>query len=1133
MNKRSGFHTRADWENFDVSSINREPAHTRWGAFENEKQAAACRYGSSKFTKNLNGVWQFRLYKNPDAVDDFYKPDYDDKNFGKINVPGNWELQPQNTPVFERSGKPIYTNVVYPWDLEEDEKYAVTAKNGKRVPQPPFVPKDNPTGCYRTRFDMSTDFDNRETFLRFEGVETAYYVWVNGKPVGYSQDSKLPSEFNITEFLVKGSNLIALEVIRFADSTYLEDQDYWYLSGIYRSVWLVSKPVYRIVDYKITALPILPPMPIMQSVSVLSPGQFVNPAIPQTIPAETDAVFSIDVSVSRAPGFAGCRIKVSLYDTDKKIGEAAAEVEAEAGYRTDAKPTANSARAAFSLKNIKQWSPANPKLYTVVITLIGADGKAVDFESCRTGFKVLEIRKGVLYLNGARLVVNGVNRHDHCYKYGRAVPAAHMREEIIQMKRMNINAVRTCHYPDAPDWYDLCDELGILLVCETNLETHGVSGMLSHRPELAKEYVERGQRMVVNYKNHVSIYSWSLGNESGTGANHAAMYGFIKEYDSTRVCQYEAGAPGKNISDIRGNMYAPVDHILEMLADPNDDRPIILVEYLYQIMNSGGGLQKFLWLTSQFPRFQGGFVWDWQDKSLPAKTKDGREFFAVGGDFNEPFVEKGHPVFMCCNGVVLPDLKWKPVAYELKQAYCAIRIERSNLQAGRSGSTGEDKFIASRPVNLCGDTKAEALDCFAVIREDGIIIAEKPVRLPDLPIGGRQSFEYKLPIKKQPGKEYTITFSLKQKEDTFYAAKGTEAGAYQFLLEQVSDLQSASALVKQSNSLKQGKSKQQDKSVTEKQTVFVFDKDDSFQISIPGKVHGRVTSAIIDKKTGLLTEFRKAEDHFIKTGFMPTLKRPLTGLDCRKDWGWYNEYDRTRNLVHTITGARLFTETEAEGADAAAGGNRIAADGRSHLGTLAAAVRIEFSFVMGDKKSPPINGTLAYTFNADGRMNVDYRMRLDQTLQAVPRIGLEMVLAEGFKDVKYYGYGPTENYPDRMLAAVLAVHDSSIEAQHFPFIPPCENGGHEGTRWLQFGADGRGIKIESKSPFHFDVHFNTADDYISAAHDHELIRRKTAVVHIDAAHGPIGSDMAWSTVMPAEHALGGGTYSLNFDFLIW
>ncbi|MDR3147230.1 MAG: hypothetical protein LBU00_02485 [Treponema sp.] len=1081
MNTLQNFHTRPDWENFDLTSINREPPHTRWGAYENERQAL--KRAPSKYLKSLNGTWQFKLYPNPGAIDDFYSSSYQAQGFSPITVPGNWEVQ--------GFGKPIYTNVIYPWNLETDENYALRARNGTQVPNPPYVPADNPTGCYRLSFTLPRHFTprestarpvargtgrgaGREVFIRFEGVETVFYLWVNGNPVGYSQDSKLPAEFNITPYLVKGENLLALQVIRFADSTYLEDQDYWYLSGVFRNVWLIAKPRLRIDDYKISALP---------------------------VPGSGDGLFSADVVVSRAPDFAACKVRGALYDGTEKIGEAVSDVRASAEYRNDTVPSANTARVTFKLKGIEAWSPASPKLYTAVFTLIDPSGLDIDHESCRVGFKSIEVRSGVVYLNGERLVIFGVNRHEHAWKHGRAVPVSHMREELRQMKLMNINAVRTCHYPDSPDWYDLCDELGILLVCETDLETHGVSGALSHIPALAPAYVERAMRMVLNYKNHVSIYSWSLGNESGTGANHAAMYGFVKEYDTTRLCQYEAGSPGKNISDVRGRMYAPVESILTMLADPNDERPVILVEYLYQIMNSGGGLANFVRLVSQFPRFQGGFVWDWQDKCLVGKSPEGREFFAYGGDFDEPFVEHSAPRFMTNNGVVLPDLTWKPVAYELKQAYCPLLIEKPNPYISRGGPVPETLFTVRRLSRLSEDEALGGLDCVALIREDGLLIAEKPVALPTLPAGAGEQFTFDPALKKKPGKEYSITFSLRQKKKTFYGPRGRELGAYQFLLAQAptppaSSTAPTAALPKHAAS--KPSATPTSAAPTSGGAVSLVESAGSYKLTQQG------LSVEIQRETGLITELEKNGTAYVIRGFTPTLKRPLTGLDCQKGWGWYEEYARTRDLEPSILSSRLL-----EGKEGAA---------------------LEFEFTMGgSRESPPVGGTLRYFLSAAGTINVACDFYIDRSLTALARVGLELVLPGGFENIRYYGYGPVENYPDRMLQAILAVHTSTVSAQHFPFVPPAENGGHEGTRWLCFtGKDKEQLRISSRQPFHFDAHHNSADDYIAAAHDHQLIRRAETFVHIDAAHGPIGSDMAWSSVMPAAHALGGGTYHLSF-----
>ncbi|MEG1427989.1 MAG: glycoside hydrolase family 2 TIM barrel-domain containing protein, partial [Oscillospiraceae bacterium] len=399
-------------------------------------------------------------------------------------------------------------------------------KGGEGVPNPPMPPAHNPTGCYRREFTLPENFAGRRVYLSFEGVETAYYLWVNGNPVGYSEDSKLPSEFEITPYLQKGENLFALQVMRFSTATYEEDQDYWYLSGIYRNVWLLAKPQIAIEDYKITAIPDL---------------------------HQGTGTVSADITVTRKDGFADFLVQLQVFDGDRLLAEGQGEIMPIAWYRTQERPSGNTGRVTLKLDRAELWSPDSPKLYRGVITLLAPDGGKADVESCRFGFKTVEVKNGVVLLNGERLLVRGVNRHEH-YPMGRSVPKAHMIEEIRQMKRMNINSVRTCHYPDSPLWYDLCDEYGILLVCECNLETHGVEGLLSHNPDYAASYVERGVRMVKTHKNHVSIYSWSLGNESGFGGNHAAMYGFIKEYDHTRLCQYEAGEPEKNISDIRGNM---------------------------------------------------------------------------------------------------------------------------------------------------------------------------------------------------------------------------------------------------------------------------------------------------------------------------------------------------------------------------------------------------------------------------------------------------------------------------------------------------------------------------------------------------------------------------------------------------
>lgn len=1048
INNRSDFHFTPDWKTLEVQSVNREPAHSRWGAYDSEERAIACEYDSSPYLCSLNGTYRFRLYPNPESVDDFYQTDYDEKEFKDIAVPGNWEVQ--------GFGEPIYTNYMLPF-LQSEESGLIEANNGKKkIPDPPYVPKNNPTGCYRRTFTVPEQFEGREVYLRFEGVETVFYVWVNGQPVGYSQDSKLAAEFCITEYLKPGENLLALQVMRFADSTYLEDQDYWYLSGIHRDVWLVSKPVQHIEDVHWQAIP-----------DLYRGGGNV----------------SVDIRVNRVPGFADCSVKVSLYD-EKNVFLTSQEgkVRAQAEYRSDVVPTANTSRVKMELADVQLWSPASPTLYTMVVQLYSGDGELLDIESYHFGFKLIEVRSGVVYLNGNRLMVRGVNRHEFYYKTGRTVSREVMLEEIRQMKRMNINAVRTCHYPDSPMWYELCDQYGILLICECNLESHGVSGALTHSARWATAFLERAVRMVEQYKNHVSIFSWSLGNESGTGANHAAMYGFVKEYDPTRLCQYEAGEPGKRISDVRGNMYAPMNYIMRMLTSPDDDRPIILVEYLYQIRNSGGGMDEFVQMMQRHERFQGGFVWDWQDKCLEGTTENGETFWAYGGDFHESFVEErdgDSPSYMTNNGIVLPDLTWKPVAHEIKAAYCPVRFarwEQGNVTQVLM-APGQDIFWL---FNNCLTENLDAFTCTAYLRENGYVIAQQEIQLPNLKPGQKQEMTVSIAHEKKSGGIYTIEFSICRKDATFYAEAGEEIGLYQFKLE--------SGPAEREEHMICGQPICQN---TEKELILIAD-------GITLK---------LDKESGKLISLSKDEKVYLCGGVTPCLDRPYTGLDARPGWGWYEIYEKIRKQTLLFGRVKVLSGEE--------------------------EIRVEIPFVQENPNEPEICGSVNYVLSGDGKLRISADFHLDESYEAVPRVGLEMMLPNGFEKLTYFGRGQNENYADRILSAPLGVYESTVSDQHFTFVPPSENGGHEEMRWMTLAdEEGHELYIRTRQPLHFDVHHNTVEDYKKAAHDHELIRREESILHLDAAHGPIGSEMSWSTIMPEKYAVTGGDYHMEVEVIV-
>ncbi len=968
-----------------VTSVHRLPARAR-------------RFAQSR-TLDLNGEWKFRLYDRPEDCGDFYAPQIDESGYALIQVPGNWQTQ--------GFGKPIYTNYAYPWHLDGD-----LGLDGKADPF--RVPKENPTGCYRLRFDLPADADT-DLILRLDGVETAYEVYLNGAFVGYAEDSKLSSEFDVTAFAQPGLNTLALRVFTYATSSYLEDQDYWYLCGIHRDVTLVFAPHARMEDYQMKAIP----------------DRHLE-----------SGIFTADVKVSRVPGFRDFRVRARLLSPEgDPVGEAEAPVSSHAVYTQVDVPTANTARVTIPLAKVSRWSPENPALYTAVFSLINQDGIEIDADMCRFGFKRVDVEDGILLLNGQRMLVFGVNRHEHAWKYGRAVPAAHMIEEIESMKRMNINAVRTCHYPDSPRWYELCDEMGLLVLCECDLETHGVAGQISHDPEYAPQYVERAQRMVVQHKNHASIYGWSLGNESGYGAGHAAMYGFCKEYDPTRICQYEAGNPAKNISDTRGAMYATEKQILAMLTDPRDDRPVILVEYLYQIRNTGGGMKKFIELTRRYERFQGGFVWDWQDKALCAKTPDGMEYFAHGGDFGEPFIEPIEPPYMTNNGLVRADLQWKPVAYEVREAYAPILIDPPHPDHPWLAMRQSGQFVVT---NRTLSTHSSAFSlALTTLDADGYVVEQTALDMPEL----------------KPGETATIDLSDRKAAYLEFViirkSTGLEVGRRQFAL--------GAPVARYAP--------------TPAQEPVLRDAGDRFVVT-----SGTMTAEIA-KADGALLKCEKSGVNRVLNSKI-ALDRPYTGLDAREGWGWRTQMDEARALVPAFEPAQILRGT--------------------------GEVALRFAFSAGEK----LRGTLIWTACGD-----DLLCALDANVAQgvmLVRLGLALTIPAGFDQVAYTGYGPMENYADRMVAPRFGCYESTVDALGFDYAPPSENGGREKTRFLAFREDAASLAIHAETPFHFDAHHHTVDDLKNAMHTHDLPMRAEITAHIDAYHAPIGGDMAWSTAI--DHA---------------
>ena len=985
-----------------VTQVNRLPARAR----RFDRQAVS-----------LNGTWLFRLFDRPEDCGAFWAPDADESAYRPIQVPGNWQLQ--------GFGKPIYTNYVYPWPV--DGAYGVDG-----VPKPWCVPDENPTGCYRTRFTLPEAVDG-DVILRFDGVETAYELWLNGEFVGYAEDSKLSGEFDVTRFVRPGENLLALKVFTFATSSYMEDQDYWYLCGIHRGVALICAPKNRMEDYRIEAV-----------ADRHGPG----------------GRFCAEVKLSRTSGYASRTVRVTLFDPEgKPVARGEAKAEATAEYTTLRKPTAGTARVVLTLPEVSRWSPESPALYRAELELIEPDGTVADRDSCRTGFKRVEIEDGVLLINGRRALIFGVNRHEHAWKEGRAVSREHMIREIREMKRMNVNAVRTCHYPDSPAWYELCDEMGLLVLCECNLETHAVLGELSHDAAWATAYLERAQRMVAQHVNHACIYGWSLGNESGWGPGHAAMYGLIREYDKTRVCQYEAGDPGKNISDVRGHMYAVEKEILGMLTDPRDDRPVILVEYLYQIRNSGGRMDKFIDLTRRYERFQGGFVWDWQDKALPLPLPDGSVGFGHGGDFGEGFVEPNEPVFMTNNGLVRADLRWKPVAWEVREAYAPILVAPTPADNPYAVLALRGTYTV---FNRTLSRQARDFRLYVTATDgQGAALAERELALPDLGPGESGMLDIS-GFLDSVGKAAPLflTFTVKRASD------GAEVSRRQY--------RHADAPL----------------SLPEAGTgpVDIEEAGQALRLRAGG------CEAVFCRDTGMLTGLSRGGVPVV-TGASLCWDRPYTGLDAKPGWGSRAAMDEARAMTVTPGPARTL---KGEG----------------------------LCEIVSPFAGSGVSGRIVWTVYGGGEVDCALDVQVADGV-ALPRFGLELTLPGGMRHVVYRGYGPGENYHDRMLAPAFGRYESDVDDLGFDFAPPSENGGREGTEELTLDGGGRRLRVLAGNSFHFDAHRYTVADCRKAMHAHEVPRRDQIVLHLDAWHAPIGGDMAWSTAMDPADAPHAGFFALR------
>lgn len=1038
MSKQDDRYAR-DWENPLVVGINKRPGHVPLGAYADVAAAVNGDRKASPYVCFLNGTWKFHLAPSPEEVPTGFEIEsFDDSTWAQIQVPGNWQLQGFDD-------KPLYINMHYPFE-----------------PDPPYVPAANPTGCYRTTFVFEPGWAGRDILLLFESVDSAFYAWINGQRVGYSQDSRLPAEFDITPYVNQGVNTLVVQVMRYSDGTYLECQDMWRMSGIQRDVIIYSKPHICLEDF---------------TIRTLFDEQY------------TDATLYVEARITRNPEMSDYQVEAMLYDATG--GPALTEpMKASVSGRTSDSIRPPDKTACAIMQQIVhqpcQWTAETPYLYLLVLTLKDSQGAAIDFESCRVGFREIEIKGGTLLLNGKRLVIRGVNRHEHHPERGRAVTEEDMRRDIILMKQLNFNAVRTSHYPNHPTWYDLCDEYGMYVIDEANVETHGVNGELSHNPLWVHAYMERAIRLVLRDKNHACVLLWSLGNESGVGPHHAAMANWIRAYDPSRFVHYEGGRAGPEISDVFSAMYPNLEWIRTVLADPKEKRPVLMCEYAYAKGNSTGNFFKFWDMVDAYPRFHGGFIWDWQDKALLHINSKGEQFYAYGGDFEEVFdyaryYQQNEDPQMCCNGIVGPDLVPHPGAYEVKKVQAPISVY----------TMSDQDILAGRLIveNKYHSLDLSHLDITWELLEDGRPIQNGKVSSAMIEAGNKGFIQipHKLPELPAPGAEYYLNIHFTLKEATAWAPKGHEVAWEQFRVPLPSNPGPLITL-----------DSMPDLTFTEKDKQLIL-QNSSFEL-------------VFDKTTAMMVSYQFDGLSLIETGPTENYYRAPTDIDLLMGNPPANVHkwraaglDRLVRTVLSVQPVQINTKV-------------VEIRVRSHL--------------QGADRMEGIDSELIYRIYGSGDIILDNQVRISKSMPFVPRIGVELNLPAGLKTLAWYGRGPHENYVDRKLGAAVGLYTSTVDEEFTPYVHPSECGGKEDVRWLTLrNRDGAGLMVIALDRLHFSALHYTIQDLEQARHPFELTRCDEIILRLDGWHMGVGGDDGWWAPVHEEFMIHPGRYRYSFRLL--
>jgi len=1032
------------WLDPKVNSENEKPDVADYFAFENLDLAQNGNKSQSSRFMSIEGNWKFNFVRNAyDKPENFFAQGYDDSKWVDFPVPGLFEMNGY--------GDRIYTNVSYPWNNE----YPVN---------PPIVgERDNYVGSYRQSFKVPADWKGQRIIMHVGSATSNLWVWVNGKYVGYSEDSKMEAEFDITDFVECGKdNLFAMQIMRWCDASYIEDQDFWRFTGIAREVYLYSRPAAHLDDFRI--------------ITDLD-SKYVNATV------DFDATFV---------GADGKTLGLQLKDASGK-----------SVWTGNLTVKEGAAKTSFLVKNPYKWTAETPYLYTLYMTLSEADGKVIEVVPQKVGFREVEIRDRQLLVNGQPILIKGADRHEMDPYGGYVVPLERMIEDIRIMKQMNINAVRTSHYPDDPRWYDLCDEYGIYLVAEANVEGHGMMygpSPLARNPEYELAHLERNKSNVITYKNHPSIIVWSMGNEDGDGQNFVTCYKWIKEYDKTRPVQYEGATGSPDHCDIHCPMYADYG-AMERHERGNDPRPMIECEYAHAMGNSEGGFKEYWDIIRANRSVQGGFIWDFVDQAVYGKNADGKEIFMYGGDDGRYPVSDQN---FNCNGLIAPDRRWNPHAYEVQYFYQNIWVTPVDISKG---------ILEVYNENFYKDLSEYGMETFVLVNGQEVQGSRTQFKLPK--VGAQQRVKVTVAglakaLKNAPktGAEILVGVEFKLKEDAPLLEKGFVVAHQQF---QVTDYPFPAIAAQTVADVKSGgRNVKMDEAVAYVKleaagVVYTFNKNSGWidYIDVDGK-------QVTQKGSQLKSDFWRA----------PTDNDYGANLHTRMQ-AWRNP-----NLRRTAFECKV-------------------EDG---LGKVNVRYEIEQLYASLE---------LEYVLDRDGNMHVTQKMitrpeeaaqALAQTAQPRPgqrgqrpqsmpdlfKFGMTMNLAQEFDRVEFYGRGPVENYSDRNSSQFLGVYKSSVADQYFPYIRPQENGNKTDVRWWRvLNADGKGLEFYGDAPLSMSsLNYTTADldegPNKHNVHAGDLDPRKFTVVHIDKAQYGLACVNSWGATPLEPYKLHYGDYEYSF-----